>query len=365
MRVLLTDPHQPYGIRRMVAVLVLMAIGCNLAAGALADDGTSRLYRTRDEKREAGVRRQWTPWLSTTSLAELEWESEKYSGPDSQQTISEEIATLQLGVKLEPADLLTGELILEYDTELDDLFIDEGALELDFGRWELVLGKYYLPFGEYYSNFFTDPILQLGEVRAYAVSLAHDFGGDTDLSVFAYRSHARPESDSGDKTDFGIAFEARPHEQLLLYLSYLSDLADSDEKILEDQNNRYARKVPGVSGQVLWLSEDYEVSFEALAATKQFKELDPDRNQPFAWNLEFVYAPHPQIDLTLRIEGSKEIEDAPKLRYGLAFNARIHRNVSFTLEALHGRFADDLAVADDDEPFTHINTLAAQVVIAF
>ena len=358
-------PQRGADFIRSCAALILVVFSVSLAVEATADDGSSRFYRTRDERREAGVERRWTPWLSTTSLAELEWITERYSAAGNDLNVNEKVATLQLGVRLEPVDFLNAEIILEYDTETDDLFMDEGAVIAESEPWELAIGKYYLPFGQYYTSFITDPVLILGEYRTTAATVAYDFGNGTELSVFGYRGRERSAGNRNDSVDFGIAFETRPHDQLVLHLSGLTGLADSGDDILEDQDGRVDGNVPGLSGQILWLADDYEISFEALGAITSFRDLGPDRNQPFAWNLELVYVAHPKFDVTLRIEGSREIEDAPELRYGLAFNARIYRDVSFTIEALHGRFAEDLAVDDDGVPFTHVNAISAQFDIAF
>ena len=42
------------------------------AEEALADTPTLRLYRTREEQREVGLKRRITPWLSASGLAEVE-----------------------------------------------------------------------------------------------------------------------------------------------------------------------------------------------------------------------------------------------------------------------------------------------------
>jgi hypothetical protein len=37
-----------------------------------------RLYTTREEKREAGVKHHLTPWLTASGLAELQWDWQNY-----------------------------------------------------------------------------------------------------------------------------------------------------------------------------------------------------------------------------------------------------------------------------------------------
>ena len=70
-----------------------------------------------------------------------------------------------------------------------------------------------------------------------------------------------------------------------LGLSYQSDLADSDTRLLDDEDNCYSGKVAGVSGFLLWTTPKIDIGLEVLGATGQFNGLDNNLNKPFAWNL--------------------------------------------------------------------------------
>lgn len=148
-------------------------------------------------------------------------------------------------------------------------------------------------------------------------------------------------------------------------LSYQSDLADLDDRLLEDDHDRYLRKVPGLSGYAIWSSEAYEISFEALAALRSFRELESDRNRPSAWNLEFVHFYGRRFSWALRLEGSRELADAPRWRGGLSLSWRLWQDAALTVDYLHGSFRDELALSEDDEPYESVEQLAAQFSMLF
>jgi hypothetical protein len=103
-----------------------------------------------------------------------------------------------------------------------------------------------------------------------------------------------------------------------------------------------------------------------LAATGSFEELDPDRNKPRAWNVELVhFYPGSKFEIAFRIEGSRELEDAPRVQFGPAITWRTGKYASLTLEYLHGEFEDELATTQNDDPYDHVDSVGAILSIAF
>ncbi len=353
--------------RRIVSVVLIGAVCIPPSWAETVDDESVRLYRTRAEKREAGLHRQVTPWLSLSGLVELEWNKDRFSVARNADVIRKDdhAMTLQLGLIATPLEFATAELILEYDTDTDRVKTEEFIIGVESDPWELVAGKQYLPFGEYFSYFVTGPIIEFGETRDTAATLTYDFSDRLDLSVSAYQGAAGESGRNNRGLDWTFAIEAWPRPNLALGLSYLTDLADADSRLLAENDNRFIRKVPGVSGYVLWIDNHFELTFEALGATQSFVELEADRDQPWGWNLELGLFPHQRFDLALRIEGSRELEDEPHLQYGAAVTVLLHRYVTLTLEYLHGRYDDDLATDDDDNPLEDVNRFGAQLSVAF
>jgi len=329
----------------------------------------TRLYRTREEQREAGLKTEITPWLTASGLVEAELSYDDYSIDPGHDDLSgrEDSATLQLGLIIDLFSLAEGEVVLEYDTDTDKVEVDEAFVTLEQDPWELSIGRQYTPFGVYFSNFVTGPMLEFGETLAHrAVTLAYGPSDELDMSVTYYRGQARKRGTNADRWDWVFSLESEINETWSVGWSYQSDLADADSLPLEDENNRYSRRVPGMSGYLLWSGEQFEFTFEALAATRSYKEMDSDRNQPWAWNAELVhFLDGYNMELAFRVERSHELEDEPSIRYGPAVTWRIGKHANLTLEYLHGEFKDGLATNDDDLPYDHVDRVGGQFAYEF
>ncbi len=335
---------------------------------ALEESPTPRLYRTREEQREAGLQRPITPWLKVSGLAEFETLYQDFDPEEgvSDDTGRDQSVTLQLGLIATPWEFATAELLLEYDSDEDRVTADEAVLSLEAGDWELALGKQYLPFGVYFSNFVSGPLLEFGETQASEVAtLAYGPSDDLEMSLSLYRGRARSADNNAGGWDWGLATEFWFNDAWSLGASYQSDLADADSRLLEDANDRYSRRVSGVSAYVLWAGEAFEMTLEGLAATGSFRELDSDRDRPRAWNAELAYVKNAHFEIALRVEGSRELEDEPEYQFGPAVTWRMGRHASLTLEYLRGEFSGELATNEEDEPYDHVDRVGAMLSAAF
>ncbi len=336
---------------------------------ATNEAGHARNYRTPAERREAGARHVVSPWFEVSTL--VEWEGsledrERETDPVHDRSRSHG-AGLQLGMDFIPTQSLKAELLLEWNTETQDLIADE-ALAIwepnDQLEWEL--GKGYTPLGEYLSHFATGPLLEFGETRADMVALNFRPGARIDVSLAAYRGLARREdAQTGEPADgqnnWACALQASPTRTLSVGLAFQSDLADSDARLLAHNDDRYRNEVSGASGFLVWSAQDLEFSIEVLSALRSFDELDPDRDRPRAWNLEFAHFPGPRIEWALRVEGSRELEDAPEHRAGIAFTWRPAKRLSITFDYLHGHFANGLALDENDQAYVNSDRFVALV----
>ena len=66
-------------------------------------------------------------------------------------------------------------------------------------------------------------------------------------------------------------------------------------------------------------------------------------NRPRAWNVELAYYPERNFSLAVRVEGSRELQDAPKLQGGVSGTIRITNTVYLSLEYLRSDFERGLA----------------------
>lgn len=326
-----------------------------------------RLYTTQSERREAGLGHPVTPWLTASFLLELESavEYRDYRGEKPSRRDSEFATNFQLGLVATPWETVTAEWVVEFDSEEGRLFTDEAFVSLETGDFEWELGEMYTPFGNFVSHFASGPILEFGETRAPMLGLSYAPSDGLDLKAAAYQGDARRTDTDPNQWDYVLALESWASEQLTFGLSWQSDLADADSQLLEDENNRYRRRVPAASGYLIWSGETLEVSLEALGALRRFAELDPDRNKPLAWNLELTRFVDAGFEWSLRLEGSRELEDEPRFQAGVSLTWRLSGDAALTAEYLRGWYQEGLAVDDEDEPFGHIDRLAAQLSVLF
>lgn len=330
---------------------------------------TVRIYRTREEQRDAGLERRITPWLTLSGLVEGETLYEDFDTKEGKSDGSgrDDSASLQLGFIVSPFKFAKLETILEYDTDKDKVEADEAFVSFENNSWELALGKQYTPLGVYFSNFGSGPLLEFGETQAKEVAtLAYGPSDELDISLTAYRGRARKQGKNSGEWNWGLATEFWLNDNWSFGLSYQSDLADSDSRLLKDNNDRYRNRVAGVSGYILWVADTFEMTLEGLAATGSFEELESDRDKPQAWNAELVhFFPGSNFEVAFRIEGSRELEDEPGYQFGPAITWRTGKYASLTLEYLHGEFKDELATTDNDDPYDHVDRVGAILSIAF
>lgn len=330
-------------------------------------DATARLYRTNAERREVGLERQITSWLTASGLAEAEGLAEGYEVRRSDKTDHERetSATVQLGLTATPLEFAKGDVLWEYDTDRDKIVTDEAILSTEQWDLELELGRQYTPLGVYISHFPSGPILEVGETSSTGAALSYDPNDSLEIKAMVYRGRAREAGEDSSRMDWSAGVETWFGESWSFGLSYQSDLADSDDKILEDEGNRFERKVPAASGYAVWTTRQFDLSVEALGATRSFRKLDGDRNRPWAWNIEFSHFTHRHFDWALRWEGSRELEDEPAHQVGIALSFRTGPRASLSLEYLHGWFKDEFATNDDDESYDRVNRVGAQLSVAF
>lgn len=327
-----------------------------------------RVYTTRAERRDAGGRHVLTPWLDIAMLLELEGSIEERRAPSGRRNdrMRAQGATVQIGVDLAAADTLTLELVAEADTDRRALYTDEALLVwAATDAVELEAGRGYTPFGEYYSRFVSAPLLEFAETRADIFSLTGKPVPTLDLALTLYQGPARQLSGRPDHhTDLAGAAQWRMPHGIAVGLSYQTDLADSDARLLEvsgaAHGDRYRDAVAGLSGFVTWAQGDLEFSLEDVVALHAFREREPEWDRPHAWNLEAAYRLGPQLEWALRLEGSSELEDAPERRYGAALTWRPYRQLGVTLEYLHGRYAQERTTDADDQEYGSADQWAAQ-----
>jgi hypothetical protein len=356
--------------RRTVCWVAAAVVALTFPDFVIAEEESVR-YTTREERREAGVKHEITDWLTASGLLEFEGILQSFSLFDTSSHPQEDdfTKTLQLGLEITPLSWIRGELIYEYDhdDESDTQTIDEAILAFEGGDFELELGKLFVPFGEYFSHFVSGPLLEFGETRTHDWGATLSYGPHErlDLAAFVYEGRARKAGANAGYWDWGFAVEASPLESSTFSVSYLSDLADSQERLLTDSRDRYVRRVDALSAYAVFGFDWFELTTEFVAALDSFKELGPQEDRPSAWNVELAYFPRADVQLALRLEGSSELEGAPRYQGGIALGWRFTNISSLTLEYLHGVFKRGLAEDSRERDLDKVHQIGAQLSIEF
>ncbi len=376
-------PKQSRGLySRSTGLFALLAVSVSGLAEEIGESGDTgalstdivepeqsrRIYRTREEQREAGLQREITPWLTLSGLLEGEVQTDRHipRGEGSVIKTTTDNASLQFGLIADLLNLAEAEFVVEYDSEPDKFLSEEAFLTLEYEPWELILGKQFTPLGIYFNHFVSGPMLEFGGTSARHVALLNYGPSDVfDLSLAAYRGRSSGLGEDG-QWDWSIGFEAWPSEKLSFGVSYQSDLSDSDERLLDDDH--YIERVSVVGAYLLGITDTLEFTLEVVAALDGFQELEKERDRPMAWNAEIDYFfTDNDFDLAFRMEMSRELEDEPELRYGVAMTWYPHSQTSLTMEYLRGRFdRDAFSLEREDEiPIQYLNTMSARLTIEF
>ena len=325
-------------------------------------------FRTRDERREAGLGTALTDWLTFSGLVELEHirEVEKFDTSVADHYDFSTDPAVQAAFDISILDIFEAELILEYTEDGRDPLMDELIVAADVGNFGFSAGRFYAPFGLYYSHFVTGPMLEFSETRRDMFLVDYDFFDVVELGVFTFDGRSRKLGESKTDVGWGVFVDAFLADgRLNVGAGYISNLAESDEEFLREENNVFQKKVGAWNAYAVYESDTWDVSFEILNALDRFREFELTEDRPESWNLEAAYFPGNTFEVAIRYERSKELIDAPEKQYGVAFTWRLPSNISMTAEYLRSDYKKGF-VEDDDEIFLRGgNTIAIWLAFEF
>lgn len=359
----------------MLAISGLVTLQASAADPAVFEDiaepheqETARIYRSPTEKREAGLGRAVTDWLTVSGLAEIEYEESdfRFAGSKSDEQDGTTTKSLQLGLNFTLHEQLSAEFVFEYEHNNGYSQMEEGILAWEGEVFSVEAGRLFIPFGEYYSHFVVGPVLEFGETRGNALVADYELTDTIDVFAYGIEGEAKKTGKSGGQIDWGGALEfASEDESVKISAGYFSDMADTDERFLEDSNDRYQRRVGGLNVNMLLGYDRYEITAEYLGALKKFRELDPEEDKPWATNLELAWFPRDTFQLAARIETSSEVSDEPELQYGLSATWLIAGRINLAIDYLYGKYKNDFVFDDDDNEIEARHLVAGQLTVEF
>lgn len=325
-------------------------------------------FRTRDERREAGLGTELTDWLTFSGLVEVEHIREALSfteGLGNHYDFSTDPA-VQAALDVSILDIFEVELILEYSEDSRDPIMDELIIEADLGEFGFSVGRFYAPFGLYYSHFVTGPMLEYSETRRDMFVIDYDFFDVVEIAAFTFEGETRKFAESKDDIGWGLSLDAfLLTGRLNVGGGYISNIAESDEEFLIEENNIFQQKVGAWNAYAVYEADTWDVSFEILNAVESFREFDRTEDRPESWNLEAAYFPGNAFELAFRYERSRELIDAPEKQLGVALTWRLPNNISMTAEYLKSDYKKGFVEEDDDIFVRDGNTIALWFAIEF
>lgn len=307
-------------------------------------------------------------YITLHGLLEIEAAYAKADGGDATSDLS--LATAELSIEAALNDYLGGHLTLlheEEDGAEDGIDVDEAVISLTapgpiLGQTgSLHAGRMYVPFGMFNSYMISDPLtLELGETRDTALLLALE-GELWTLKAGTFNGGVDPAGDDDTIDSWVLALDFTLGERLGFGASYISDLAESDNQLVQDA----ALFTDSVAGASVYLSAhcgQFGLEAEYLAALDDFDTAlvaigeDLTGRRPAAWNLELAWMPSDQLQLAARYEQAEDFRDDVR-RYGTTVSYGLYEHAVVALEYLH---ADSDATLDDP-----LNQVTAQLALEF
>jgi len=305
--------------------------------------------------------------LTFSGLLELEASYNNIDGGDDSSDLS--LATFEFSTEVTVNDNLGGHVILLYEEEDPDdetVKVDEAVIYLKsssafHGQTPAFYGgKLYVSFGKFNSGMISDPLtLELGETNDTAALVALE-GELWNLSFGVFNGGTDAAGDDNHIDSFVSVLEITPIDNLSFGISYISDLAESDNGLVADPA-LYTDSVAGASAFVSATFGQFGLDGEFLGALDDFDaaligqpDVDLTGEKPTAWNLEISWMPVDDLQLAARYEQASDFQD-DVTRYGIAGSYGLFGSAVLALEYLHA----------DPENDPNSDTLTAQLAFEF
>jgi hypothetical protein len=311
---------------------------------------------------------QISKYVTLHGLLEAEAYYAKPNDSDEESDLT--LATAELSIEATLNEIVGGHLTLLYEEEEgeeDDIDVDEAVISLTspgqlFGQTPSVhVGRMYVPFGMFNSYMISDPLtLEIGETQDTAAL----FALEGDLWVFKtgiFNGDTDADGDNNHIDNFVASLELMPVENLAFGVSYINDLAESDNELVQDAT-LYSSNVAGASAFLSAQCGQFGLELEYLTALDDFDTAlvaigeDLTGKRPEAWNIELAWMPTEKVQLAARYEEANDFQDDVK-RYGATASYGLHEHVVIALEYLRS----DADVAVDDT----VDVVTAQLALEF
>jgi hypothetical protein len=185
-----------------------------------------------------------------------------------------------------------------------------------------------------------------------------------DLWVFKtgiFNGEVDASGDDNHIDNFVASLELTPVANLAFGISYINDLAESDNGLVQDVT-LYSSNVAGASVFLSAQCGQFGLELEYLTALDDFDSTlvaigeDLTGKRPEAWNIELTWMLAERVQLAARYEETDDFQDNVK-RYGATATYGLYEHVVVALEYLRS----DADVAVDDT----VDVVTAQLALEF
>jgi hypothetical protein len=298
------------------------------------------------------------------------------------------LATVDFAIDALITDRVRTHILFEYEDD-EDFIVDEAIIhyqakevyvpDLSYNSpWYANIGRLTIPFGYFESLFISGPLTEdLGETKETAV-IAGIYNPFINIAAGVFNGDIDKEGNN-DRIEsyvaacrFTLPKDISPNVGLMIGVSYISNIADSDELadfFEEEFGDTIFDYVAGFSS-FLSVSIMNRFFFEAeyVGAVESFEE---DKNfEPKAWNFEVTYIPIEDVEVAVRYGGSADtlpvtlLPDThnllPDTQVGICVIYEMFNNTSIGLEYLYEEFEYYEEIGKDTEVVTITTQLAVE-----
>ena len=284
----------------------------------------------------------WFNGVEVGGAVELEAVYENPEGDDG--TTDAAVATVEFGIAAQLDDQFSGEVVLSYNNEDEDIEVDTATLTMASPdeSWAVTAGQLYVPFGSFETGLVSDPLtLEIGETREIAVTVDAGSGGFS-TSVFGFKGDSDPDARlDGFGATVGYEMEA-DDTGFNVNVGYISDIGESDGLAFEDDDRMAGWFASGaVSMGGITLSGEY------VGAATDATHVDDDNElvygfkgkaaSPSAWMVEAamdIELGGREATLAVGVQGTGEAlaSELPETRFLAGLSIALTEQVSLGIE---------------------------------
>ena len=294
------------------------------------------------------------------------------------------LATVDFAIDALITDRVRTHILFEYEDD-EDFIVDEAIIhyqakevfepDLSYNSpWYANIGRLTIPFGYFESLFISGPLTEdLGETKETAV-IAGIYNPFINIAAGVFNGDIDKEGNS-DRIEsyvaacrFTLPEDVSPNAGLMIGVSYISNIADSDELseffveefIVDPDPIAITDYVAGFSSFLsVSLMNRFFFEAEYVGAVESFEE---DKNfEPKAWNFEVAFIPIEDVEVAVRYGGSKDtLNFLPDTQVGICGIYEIFNNTTIGLEYLYEEFEYYEEIGKDTEVVTITTQLAVE-----